>query len=262
MTTHGLFSQSGGLAWHAKAWFRHRRLWADFTGRIAVFLHEWQSELAKTTGDGSSPLGQHNAAQQPPALPGLIICGPSAGWCLPNHGFLEHFESLVLIDPDPLAQRFFNQRHAATLPKQQERIWISSTFERVLPALLERHPHCALLFCNVLGQLRYRDNTPLERIEFELGQLKTTLQGRHWASFHDRISAEVPHTALLEREFFEPGPVQSVTLAKRVAAKGEWLDHLTEHVLPSEVSRRCIGWPISPNRLHWVEAGWVCGQRQ
>ena len=246
MTSRGLFSQSGGLAWHAKAWFRHRRLWADFTSRIAAFLNDWQYAL---TADIQ--------AQSADALPGLIICGPSAGWCLPQKGFLERFKSLVFIDPDPLAQRLFGKRHPIGRDTTQERIWIDSTFEQVLPALLKRHPNHAVLFCNVLGQLRYQDNKPLERIEFELNQLKTMLDGRHWASFHDRISSEVPHTALQEREFLEPGPVQSIMLAKRVAGQREWLDHLTEHVLPAGVKRRFIGWPISPSRLHWVEAGWV-----
>lgn len=246
MATRGLFSHSGGLAWHAKAWFRHQRLWSDFSHRIAVFLNDWHAALTP-----------HGEARPPAALPGLIICGPSAGWCLPTQGFLGQFKSLVLIDPDPLAQRLFTRRHPPARSQPQERIWISSAFEQVLPALLKRHPEHAILFCNVLGQLRYQDTKPLERIEFELNQLKTTLNGRHWASFHDRISGKALHTAVTEHEFFESGSVQSNVLAKRVASQGEWLDHLTENVLPAGVRRRFIGWPISPDRLHWVEAGWV-----
>jgi hypothetical protein len=134
---------------------------------------------------------------------------------------------------------------------------VPSTFERVLPALLTRHPNHAVLFCNVLGQLRYQDKKSLERIEFELGQIKLMLAGRHWASFHDRISGETASADLHELEFFSAEPVTTQTLAKRVARTGEWLDHLTERVLPDHTPRRFMAWPISRERTHWIEAGWV-----
>ena len=139
----------------------------------------------------------------------------------------------------------------------QQQTWVPSTFERVLPALLSRHPNHAVLFCNVLGQLRYQDKKSLERIEFELGQIKLMLAGRHWASFHDRISGETVSADLHELEFFSAEPVTTHTLAKRVARTGEWLDHLTERVLPEHAPRRFIAWPISRERTHWIEAGWV-----
>lgn len=244
MASPGLFSHSGGLIWHAKAWRRHADLWADFCHRIDRFLTDWQHELH-----------QHSADQG--RLPGIILLGPSGGWCLPKTGFLDQFASVLMVDSDPSARAIFYRRHRVNACTDQEWIWIPSTFERVLTALLTRHPRHAVLFCNVLGQLRYEDNKPLERIEFELNQLKFHLAGRHWASFHDRISGDARHAQAAEFEFFATGPVESAALAKRVATQGEWLDHLTENVLPPQAGRRLLCWPISQTRLHWVEAGWV-----
>ena len=246
MTDPGLVSHSGGLIWHFRAWRRHAGLWADFCHRIDRFLIDWQHELH-----------QHYTA--PGRLPGVILLGPSGGWCLPRRGFLEQFASVVMVDSDPLAKKIFYRRHHVHARTDQEWVWIASIFERVLPALLARHPHHAVLFCNVLGQLRYRDDQPLERIEFELNQLKVLLAGRHWASFHDRISGDARHGQATASEFSASGPVQPADLAKRVATKGEWLDHLTENVLPPQSGRRLMCWPISQRRLHWVEAGWANG---
>ncbi len=236
----GLISVSGGLAWHAKAMLRHKRLWANFLGRIEQFLLDWHAALKE---DEYHP------------TKGLLLIGPSGGWSLPKSGFLEQFDSIVAIDPDPLAERIFKKRHPVR--SDQEFVWVPSTFERVLPALLIRYPNHAVLFCNVLGQLRYQPEKSIERIEFELNQVKQALQGRHWASFHDRISGPTETTIAGALEFFEPQRVLTSDLGRRVASGGEWLDHLTEQVLPDAVGRRLIAWPISKIRTHWVEAGWV-----
>jgi hypothetical protein len=236
----GLISVSGGLAWHAKAMFRHRSLWANFLGRIEQFLLDWELSLREN---------------EPKATRGLLLIGPSGGWCLPKEGFLERFPSVIAVDPDPLAEKIFLKRHPRFA--DQERVWVPSTFERVLPALLNRHPHHAILFCNVLGQLRYQPGKSIERIEFELNQMKQALTGRHWASFHDRISGPTDTLIAGQLEFFEPKHVSTTDLGRRVANGGEWLDHLTEQVLPDAVGRRLIAWPISKIRTHWVEAGWV-----
>jgi len=243
-----LISESGGLLWHAKALLRHRGLWSDFSNRVDRFLSDWRAELE--FGGGPRPTG-------------LILLGPSGGWCLPAKGFIDAFSEVIAVDPDPAARAIFKRRFkpSASQPTQAagafSQTWVASTFERVLPALLVRHPHHAVLFCNVLGQLRYQDKKTLERIEFELGQIKLMLAGRHWASFHDRISGETASADLHELEFFSAAAVTTDALAKRAARGGQWLDHLTESVLPADTARRFMAWPISRKRLHWIEAGWV-----
>ena len=248
MTDPALLSESGGLLWHAKALLRHRSLWSDFKNRIDRFLTDWRAELE--FGGGLRP-------------DGLILLGPSGGWCLPTEGFLQSFSDLIAVDPDPAARAIFRRRfklhdsQSARTNGMLNPTWVPSTFERVLPALLARHPSHAVLFCNVLGQLRYQDHKALERIEFELDQIKLGLAGRHWASFHDRISGETTSANLGELEFFSTGAVTTHELAKRVAKGGQWLDHLTERVLPEHAPRRFMAWPISRERTHWIEAGWV-----
>jgi len=40
-----LFSESGGLVWHAKALLRHGTIWADFRNRIDRFLTDWLGDI-------------------------------------------------------------------------------------------------------------------------------------------------------------------------------------------------------------------------
>ncbi len=138
-----LFSESGGLVWHAKALLRHGTIWADFRNRVDRFLTDWLGDIALYPGEPVS---------------GIILIGPSGGWCLPRSGFLDQFAHVIAIDPDTVARRVFLARHKRKSTKNarftQEWTWIPSIFQNVLPALLNRHPHHAVLFCNVLGQVR------------------------------------------------------------------------------------------------------------
>jgi hypothetical protein len=241
-----LFSESGGLVWHAKALLRHGTIWADFRNRVDRFLTDWLGDIALYPGEPVS---------------GVILIGPSGGWCLPRSGFLDQFAHVIAIDPDTVARRVFLARHKRKSTKNarfsQEWTWIPSLFQNVLPALLNRHPHHAVLFCNVLGQLRYQQEKSLERIEFEINQIKMMLEGRHWASFHDRISGVGRLSDAQTYEFFEPSELPNQELLEGMTVTGEWLDHLTQQVLPPELGRRFMLWPISQYRLHVIEAGWV-----
>ena len=95
MPSSALISESGGLLWHAKALLRHRSLWSDFNNRVGRFLSDWQAELE--FGGGLRPEG-------------LILLGPSGGWCLPTEGFIESFPDLIAVDPDPVAPMIFRRR--------------------------------------------------------------------------------------------------------------------------------------------------------
>jgi hypothetical protein len=83
------------------------------------------------------------------------------------------------------------------------------------------------------------------------------LEGRHWASFHDRISGVGRLSDAQTYEFFEPSELPNQELLEGMTVTGEWLDHLTQQVLPPELGRRFMLWPISQYRLHVIEAGWV-----
>ena len=181
----------------------------------------------------------------PPSL-GLILVGPSGGWCLPTE-FLRRWPAIVAIDLDPLAPLLLRLRHGVRVDMR------CVDFVEALPAILQEFPAHAVLFANLLGQL------PLERPDHEhvTAQIAELLAGRHWASFHDRYSADVdPQLAraaqpILRSAAMTPDMLQRTGLAR------EWNDHATGAVFPPELSRDYFPWRIVGRRFHWVEAGIV-----
>ncbi|MBV8167011.1 MAG: hypothetical protein JO021_09485 [Alphaproteobacteria bacterium] len=228
-----LLTPSGGLEWHLRALRRRHRDWADFRGALADWLDAWR-----------------------PAQPGLLLLGPSAGWCLPD-AFLARFRRLDAVDLDPLAPLLFRALHGRALAAAGATL----AFARRdalddLDALLARHPDHAVLFANVLGQRRLH-RSDVAHTEAELAALSGRLHGRAWASFHDRLSGRTADLAAPPQAFGCAGVLPPDDLAERVGAAGEWLDHLTTHVLPGDAARRILPWPLRPGRIHWVEAGAV-----
>ncbi len=225
------FSPSGGLAWHMRA-LRWRSGWRAFAAAISWWLDTWQH--------GSS---------------GLLLLGPSAGWCLPDR-FLGGFSHIHAVDLDPLAPFLFQCLHGAALARHDVRLsWQrGNLFEEIGP-LLERHPRHAVLFANVLGQHGLHQREP-GRAEADLAGLVARLQGRRWASFHDRLSGAWSNGRAVPGAFRRAAVEDAPTLA-RVAGGGTWIDHLTAAVLPADCPRLLLPWPIRPGRLHWVEAGHV-----
>jgi hypothetical protein len=227
---------TGGLGWHLRALRYKRSLWANYLDQTASFLEGWSNQSLK-----------------PALVSELIIVGASAGWSLPAD-WVRGFSSLVLIDPDPLAPWLFKRNHP--VPAGQTRQWVRKTFEPVLPHLLEARPRAAILFNNLLGQLRLVTKD-LDTTEQQLAQIKTQLDDRHWASFHDRISGDWTHAQQSAATLRSAGPVSNEDLAKSFGCGGEWLDHLTSQVLPPDTPRVIYPWRITTDRLHVVEAGWV-----
>jgi hypothetical protein len=228
--------QTGGLGWHLKAWRYRQRLWAGYLRQTKDFLDEWS-----------------NQSLEPAGVKRLIVVGASAGWSLPA-SWLRSFDELVLIDPDPLAPWLFNRNHPK--PAGQRRGWIREDFRQVLPTLLAAPKPTAVLFNNLLGQLRLTSKD-LEATEAQLGDLKTQLAGVHWASFHDRLSGDWGQAQQSARTMVAEGFVDNAFLTKTYAKGGEWLDHLTADVLPQTSRRWIYPWRITPDRLHVVEASWV-----
>jgi hypothetical protein len=237
----GRVGATGGLVWHLRA-RRHRRgLWADYLEYTHQFLADW-----------------FHQSLAPAEARRLIIVGASAGWSLPS-AWLQRFETLVLIDPDPLAPWLFGRNHPK--PAGQDRIWYRGEFQVVLPGLLASGstPKCrrsAVLFNNLLGQLRLTSQD-LDKTESQLGDLKSELGGQHWASFHDRLSGDWGMAQQSAGGRRLQAPIENAALSKTYGLGGEWLDHLTAGVLPTSVPRWIYPWRITPNRLHVVEAGWV-----
>jgi hypothetical protein len=223
----GALRRSGGLFWHLRA-LRYRRLHGSFRCAIASFLHAWH-----------------------PACSQLIVVGPSAGWFLPSR-FLNRFSRLVLIDLDTSAPFFFSLRHGRRLRRRgTELVWLGADFVGCLQNLVSTHPGAAILFCNVLGQLG------LERDDHErrLSQLSGWLEGRAWASFHDRFSTRLPGGLPSDPSPFTSESGMDEDMLRHIGCSGEWTDHGTGGVLPEGTLRHYLPWRITPDRFHWIEAG-------
>lgn len=218
----GFVRQSGGLRWHLRA-FMGRNRHADFRAGIAGWLAAWR-----------------------PPTDGLILVGPSGGWCLPTD-FLKRWVHIVVIDLDPLAPWLLRWRHGLRAEIR------CADFVDELPRALESFPGHAVLFANLLGQL------PLERSDHEhvIARVGAVLGGRHWASFHDRYSAEVDPKQSSAARAIHGSRAMTPEMLQQLGLAREWVDHGTEHLFPSRLPRHYFPWRISDRRLHWVEAGVV-----
>ncbi len=226
-----ILNPAGGLRYHWRA-VRHRPRWQPFVQPLAVWLEEWR-----------------------PSSPHLVLIGPSAGWCLPDALF-RRFATLDVLEPDPVAWLLLDRRlrRIGRTARRHETNYLASTpdaFER----LTRDFPAHAVLFCNVLGQLRFVHpalDDPTRLASWKAG-LHAAFERREWATFHDRLSGSlVPRIA-------EPADASTTlaTDAQLVAAfydgDGELDSHGTEDLFPGH-ARRYFGWEISPGRHHLIEA--------
>jgi hypothetical protein len=244
-------SGTGGLNWHLRA-LRSRRLWAPTSEHIASALNLWRPQSQE-----------------------LLLIGPSAGWMLPT-AWLARFKIIHAFDPDALAAPLFHQRHGRRLKGIGTQV-VHHRMDAIagLPHLLAEHPHAALWFDNVLGQLRYVHRDEVELNE-QLKRIRSQLKHRSWGSVHDWLSGAVQ----------SPPPIQSVgchwvhlndqglkvcradgtnvrtsdeiqRLLASVHANGVWQDHGCQDMFPLNTRRCWIPWSFSAQHWHWLELGWV-----
>jgi hypothetical protein len=200
-----------------------------------------------------------------PASDHLLLIGGSAGWMMPP-SWLARFKRIDAYDIDPLAPWLFQWNHGQRLKAQGTQVQHHRQDALAnLPDLLQAHPHACLWFDNVLGQHRYRVRDEA-RVEHELTQLKTVLQGRAWGSVHDvwsgptdgrRLPAglnvwchHTPAKHALDATF-------SQKLLAHVGAQQVWHDHLTTQVFAPDTPSTWLPWAFKPNYWHWLQAGWV-----
>jgi hypothetical protein len=235
-----LFTQSGGLVYHARALRYRNGLWAPFRRSVA----DWLSRAL------------------PPAEE-LLLVGPSGGHCLPLEQ-LKRFGRISVLEPDPIA-RWLLRSHLA--PAQLEFEHRDLLVEPLLSGraglddLLQQRPRASVLFCNLLGQVQLElSNQHQARFQQEFQRrVLPQLAGRRWASFHDRWS--------LDRDVEEPTVPASIELDHvpsdeelGVACFGPEgapvivLDHSTSELFPEAGPRGYFSWQITPKALHIVEA--------
>jgi len=227
--------------WHARA-FLARRRWARTRERLSPWLLQLR--------------------QMPSPPQALLLLGGSAGWMM-SPEFLVGFKRVVLVDLDPWAARLFRFNHGRVLAQQGVALdFLQGDVHALLDEALAAQPEACVLFDNFLG-LDSIHTRSLARTAQRLKGLRRRLKGRLWGSVHDRLSgpgtadwagAACWQTAWAGRSA-EPLPQKEMLAA--VQARGEWIDHGTDAVLPPGLATHLIPWPIVPGRWHWLEAGWL-----
>ena len=185
----------------------------------------------------------------------MLLFGPSAGWCLSSE-FLASFRHIHAVDIDPLAPWLFQCLHGGRLRQSGTTIsWQRADLFSVLDPLQKKHPDYAILFSNVLGQHRLHC-ADISTAEADLRWLSERLDKTVWASFHDRLSVKRQAGGGPWPSVHEPCSLSSTALAQRFGSAGVWFDHLTAELIKGENECLYLPWPITPSRLHVVEAGW------
>jgi hypothetical protein len=238
----GWLSPAGGVVYHLRALRFGRGLWAPFARDLAGWLDGWS-----------------------PDADAVLLVGPSAAYCLDDR-FLARFRDVLVLEPDPIARWLLRRR--------LDRLGITRVRARGddllvggllgtgpdVTDLLSAEPARAVLFCNVLGQVRFLlsdDGFDAWATAFR-DRLVPALAGRAWASFHDRVSGPLAPT--LGDEPTSAAALDDDALVARfyahppaAAAAVEFLDHLTGGLWPAALPRRYSTWEIAPGRFHLIE---------
>jgi hypothetical protein len=201
----------------------------------------------------------------------LLLIGASAGWMMPS-AWLQRFEKVTTFDIDIFAAPLFRRRHGPALQASgtQLRCHTSDALTH-LQTVLRAHRRAAVLFDNVLGQVRFHHPT-VDEASQRIETITKALRGRSWGSIHDAYSGKVvpspsprplpsrlktlqtPHHVSDNARMASP---EFAEFGKQLQPQGEWLDHLTANVFPEGTPIHHIAWPYSRAYCHWLQAGWV-----
>jgi hypothetical protein len=194
--------------------------------------------------------------------------GPSAGYALTD-AFLARFRHITVFEPDPVARVLLGRRLArlsVAVEWQTEDLLIEplAAGREGIGGWLRQRSNQPVLFCNVLGQVRFL----LSGAAFERWQSEFQMQASNrnalqpWASFHDRVSGGlVPSSsapwgtrgaAWSDEQITE---LYSAGLAAgaQPARRHELLDHGTACLFPAEWCRSYFHFPLTPETHHLVE---------
>jgi hypothetical protein len=240
-------NDAGGLRYHLRG-FRHAEsLWQPFRFALAEWLYGWQPPERR-----------------------LVVVGPSAGWCIQPF-FFERFTEVIGLEPDPVAHVLFRRRLARAPLEARPRVrfvtedHLLADPERLV-TFVEREGDVAILFSNVLGQLRVltgADSPDAPRLAAIRAAVARVTAGRSWASFHDRVSgAAAPE---VDPVVHTPARLDDAAVVRRFypslldtdipsAGSRELLDHLTGGFFPENRPHAYFSWPLMPGVFHLIEA--------
>lgn len=242
---------AGGLRYHLRGFRHSKRLWWSFRFHLADWLYAWQ-----------------------PPEKTLVVVGPSGGYCI-EPLTLERFDRLICLEPDPVARFVFQRRISrAPLEKHPRIEFVSDDLILEDPTRFQRFLQetgpAAVLFSNFLGQLRVLLGAlgPDRRLDETKRAIVSTLSGRSWASFHDRVSGSLapssPEPFLAERRLTDDELVETFYAhhrldspeARLISPNGDLplLDHLTSDLFPGDREHRYFVWELMPGHYHLIEA--------
>ena len=229
-----IINPAGAIYYHINAIY-YKKNWQSFISLLNEQLMAWQ-----------------------PSCKNIVIFGGSGGYCLKPE-FVNQFDEIVHIDPDPLASRIFKWRFQKNI-----QINCKNYFSKGLEGLSDLKkdfPNYSILFSNILGQIPYivkiDDNYPQSFCNI----LANLLNDISWFSFHDLLSLHFnkPNPALCWPVIIEGDSnndlidrLQQQTQLRPL--KINIIDHFTEGLLPQTKSKIKLVWPRTPTSYHIIEA--------
>jgi hypothetical protein len=244
MPSDALWNPAGGVRYHVRALRYAARLWEPFRWSLGEWLLRWQTHE-----------------------PTLLLVGPSAGYNLQPF-LLERFQRVVVLEPDPLARWLLRQRLARVPLDPRPQLQLIAQDQLVfhperLASLLERLGPTAILFCNVLGQLRHLldvEDAAAPPLAAVRAAVVRATEGRSWASFHDRVSGplapSLEDAVVAERRWSDEELLEHAYYGGGEALGGALFDHATHGFFPEELPHLYLRWELAPGSFHLIEA--VC----
>jgi hypothetical protein len=237
-----LWNPAGGVRYHLRALRYATRLWEPFRWALGEWLLGWRT-----------------------SEPTLLLVGPSAGYNLQPF-LLERFQRVVVLEPDPLARWLLRRRLARVPLDPRPRLELIGEDQLVFhpdrfAPLLERLGPTAILFCNVLGQLQHLlqvEETTAPSFVAVRESVRAALQGRSWASFHDRVSGplapslEEPSAA--QQRWSDAELLEHAYYGAEEEIGGTLFDHGTAGFFPESLPHLYLRWELAPGSFHLIEA--------
>lgn len=237
-----LVNPAGGFRYHLRAARYADTLWQPLRESLAAWLSSWQ------------PPESH-----------LLLIGPSAGYTLPLT-WLANFDHLTVLEPDPFASWLLRRR--LTRIEGSPRLTLLADDHLIadperLVRLTREHPEAAILFSNVLGQLRHLLETDEEeqRLQSVKRAVSSVLPGRSWASYHDRVSGtarpDMPAAGLHTGQRLTDAGISA--LYARTQRQVTLFDHASDGIFSSDLPHAYFSWELTPGYVHLLEG--VCQSR-
>ncbi len=232
---------AGGLRYHARA-LLGVRMWAPYRNTLGSWLAEFE-----------------------PGVKRAVLVGPSAGYSF-SDAFLQRFDSLTVLEPDPIAGFLLKRRLRAL---GVARVHVETRDQLIQPLLdgsaglaerLSADPELCLIFGNVLGQTRFlRSETEFERFKAAFQErVLPLLASRAWLSFHDRLSGplapEFRAPYRTTQRLDDAAVLRELYAADAPGAPVELFDYHTDDFFPSTLPHAYFHWQIDRTHHYLVEA--------